>query len=96
MAPISSSRPARQTPAEVITPGQRDGWFALLFAHSMVTDRIDRVLQERHRIAAPGLSEEVFREPGALPHVRDAFIHPQIQGSDHCPIGVEIDDALIG
>jgi DNA-binding MarR family transcriptional regulator len=51
MSPISPSQPARQTAAEVITPEQRDGWFALLFAHSMVTDRIDRVLQDRHRIS---------------------------------------------
>jgi DNA-binding MarR family transcriptional regulator len=35
----------------VITPEQRDAWFALLFAHSQVTDRIDRVLQDRHRIS---------------------------------------------
>jgi DNA-binding MarR family transcriptional regulator len=51
MSPNSPSRLARQTPAELITPEQRDAWFALLFAHSTVTDRIDRVLQDRHRLS---------------------------------------------
>jgi DNA-binding MarR family transcriptional regulator len=36
--------------AERITAEQRDAWFAMLFAHASVTDRIDRQLQEHHRI----------------------------------------------
>ena len=50
---MSSKNPARpnHTVAQVITPGQQDAWFALLFAHASVTDRIDRVLQQRHRIS---------------------------------------------
>ena len=32
-------------------PGQQDAWFALLFAHATVTERIDRELQQQHRIS---------------------------------------------
>jgi DNA-binding MarR family transcriptional regulator len=39
------------TVAQVITSQQQDAWFALLFAHATVTDRIDRELQEAHRIS---------------------------------------------
>jgi DNA-binding MarR family transcriptional regulator len=39
------------TSAKLITPEQQDAWFALLFAHGSVTDRIDRVLREQHRIS---------------------------------------------
>ena len=50
MASQSPSRP-RHTVAQVITPRQQDAWFAMLFAHATVTARIDRELQEAHRIS---------------------------------------------
>jgi DNA-binding MarR family transcriptional regulator len=50
MASPSPSRPSH-TVAQVISPEQQDAWFALLFAHATVTDRIDRELQEQHRIS---------------------------------------------
>jgi len=34
--------------------------------------------------------------PGALPHLRKASIHPDVRGSDHCPIGVDFDRAVLG
>jgi exodeoxyribonuclease-3 len=34
--------------------------------------------------------------PGAMPFVRGAAIHPDVQGSDHCPISVEVDEAILG
>ena len=37
--------------ARLITREQQDAWYALLFAHASVTDRIDRVLQERHGLS---------------------------------------------
>ncbi len=37
--------------AQVITPEQQDAWFALLFAHASITERIDRDLQQQHRIS---------------------------------------------
>jgi DNA-binding MarR family transcriptional regulator len=39
------------TSAKLITPEQENAWFALLFAHGSVTDRIDRELREQHRIS---------------------------------------------
>jgi DNA-binding MarR family transcriptional regulator len=50
---MSSQTPSRpnHTAAQLITPQQQDAWFALLFAHASITDRIDRDLHERHRIS---------------------------------------------
>ena len=38
----------------------------------------------------------VMATPAAMKHVRGAFIWPDVQGSDHCPVGVEIDPAVFG
>ena len=50
---LSGKTPAKpnHTVAKLITPEQQDAWFALLFAHGSVTDRIDRELREQHRIS---------------------------------------------
>ncbi|MEE8522986.1 MAG: endonuclease/exonuclease/phosphatase family protein, partial [Thermoanaerobaculia bacterium] len=36
----------------------------------------------------------VLASPGAMPFVRGASIHPEVQGSDHCPISVEVEEAI--
>jgi exodeoxyribonuclease-3 len=33
--------------------------------------------------------------PGALPFLRGAAIHPEVKGSDHCPISLDLDDAVL-
>jgi len=38
----------------------------------------------------------VLASPEAMRSVRDAFIWPHVVGSDHCPVGVELDDAVSG
>lgn len=38
----------------------------------------------------------ILASPGAMPHVTGAFIQPQVMGSDHCPIGVDVDEAILG
>ena len=38
----------------------------------------------------------VLASPAAMKFVRHAFIEPQTQGSDHCPIGVDLDPAIFG
>ena len=50
---MSSKIPSKpkHTAALRITPEQHDAWFALLFTHASVTDRIDRDLQTQHRIS---------------------------------------------
>jgi exodeoxyribonuclease III len=38
----------------------------------------------------------VLASPGALPYLRGAFIQPHVLGSDHCPVGVDVDEAITG
>jgi len=36
----------------------------------------------------------VLASPAAARYLRGAFIHPQVRGSDHCPVGVDVDPAI--
>jgi exodeoxyribonuclease-3 len=38
----------------------------------------------------------VLASPAAMKFVRGAFIQPDVMGSDHCPIGVDVDPAIFG
>ncbi len=38
----------------------------------------------------------VLASDAAIPFIRDAFIHPGVKGSDHCPVGVEVDPKIRG
>jgi len=38
----------------------------------------------------------VLASPAAMKFVRRAFIQPDVMGSDHCPIGVDVDPAIFG
>ncbi len=38
----------------------------------------------------------VLASPSAMPFVRAAFIEPDVKGSDHCPVGVDLDPAIFG
>jgi exodeoxyribonuclease-3 len=38
----------------------------------------------------------ILASPSAMPFVRNAFIEPDTQGSDHCPIGVDLDPSIFG
>jgi exodeoxyribonuclease-3 len=38
----------------------------------------------------------VLASPAAMEFVRGAFIRPEVTGSDHCPVGVEVDSAILG
>lgn len=38
----------------------------------------------------------VLASLAAAKYVRSALIHPHITGSDHCPIGVDVDDSIMG
>ncbi len=31
-----------------------------------------------------------------VPHVTAAYILPEVKGSDHCPVVLELDDSLVG
>jgi exodeoxyribonuclease-3 len=38
--------------------------------------------------------DSVFASPSAMEYVRGASIHPEVTGSDHCPIGVALDEGI--
>ena len=38
----------------------------------------------------------VLASPSAMKFVQGAFIHPDTKGSDHCPVGVDLDPAIFG
>ncbi|MDI3287574.1 exodeoxyribonuclease III [Polyangium sp. 15x6] len=38
----------------------------------------------------------VLASEGAAKHLKGAFLSPHVTGSDHCPVGVEVDDAIVG
>ena len=38
----------------------------------------------------------VFASPAAMRFVKAAFLRPKVRGSDHCPVGIEVDPALLG
>jgi exodeoxyribonuclease-3 len=40
-------------------------------------------------------NDYVLASPPAMKFVRDAFIHPEVMGSDHCPHGVDVDPAIL-
>jgi len=37
----------------------------------------------------------VLASPGAVPFLKKAAIHPQVQGSDHCPVSVELSAGVL-
>ena len=38
----------------------------------------------------------VLASPGAMPFVKDAFVLKDVMGSDHCPVGVEVERGILG
>ena len=38
----------------------------------------------------------ILASPAAMRFVTGAFLRPQVRGSDHCPVGVELDPAIYG
>jgi exodeoxyribonuclease-3 len=38
----------------------------------------------------------VLASPEAMRFVRDAFIERSVRGSDHAPVGVDVDDTILG
>jgi exodeoxyribonuclease-3 len=38
----------------------------------------------------------VLASPAAMKYVSNAMIYPRVMGSDHCPIGVEVDSRIFG
>jgi len=39
--------------------------------------------------------DHVLASPGAMPHLLAASIHAEVMGSDHCPVSVDLDPAIL-
>lgn len=37
----------------------------------------------------------ILASPGAMPFINDAFHCPEVKGSDHCPIGVDVEEGIL-
>ena len=96
----STCAPARQRKDERLLPEERaefDRWCAPLATRSAFEAPVSWWSQ---RLAcAPATSalriDYVLASPSALPFVRAAFLQPHVQGSDHCPVGVDLDAAIL-
>jgi exodeoxyribonuclease III len=38
----------------------------------------------------------IYASPGAMPYLRGAGLHPDVHGSDHCPVSVDVDPLITG
>lgn len=38
----------------------------------------------------------ILASPSAMPFIKGAAIHPEVRGSDHCPVSVSVDPAILG
>lgn len=97
---IDLARPKENRGAHGFTDEERAGFSAILAADFVDTFR-DRVTEGGHYTwwTQSGRSRErnvgwridyVVVSAGLRPFVRDAFILPDVKGSDHCPVGVTL------
>ncbi len=81
----------------------RAGWIDSFRAKQVEVDGEPRGGHYTWWSQRPGLRERnvgwridyALVSPGAWPFVRRAFILPEVRGSDHCPLGVELDRAVL-
>lgn len=54
---------------------------------------------QRQGVRAKGIGwrlDYVLASPGAMPYIKNAAIHADVLGSDHCPVSVEVEDGVVG
>ena len=104
--PIDLANPDSNTKSPGFTPEERS-WMDDYVAHGWVDTfrRFDKDpghytwWSQRFGVRAKNIGwriDYVFASPAAMKYVTGGFIQPQVTGSDHCPVGVEVDPAIFG
>jgi exodeoxyribonuclease III len=103
--PIDLARPKQNVKTSGFTPEERAeldrwlsaGWIDTFRRYEPGPDRYSWWSQ-RFGVRESNVGwriDYVLASPGAAAHLRGAFIHDHVQGSDHCPVGVDVDDAIV-
>ena len=104
--PIDLARPKANVKTSGFRPEEREELDRWLEAGWVDTFRAQHPCEAGHYTwwsNRPGIRERnvgwridyVLASPGAMEYVRDAFILSDVLGSDHCPLGVDVDDAIL-
>jgi exodeoxyribonuclease III len=104
--PIDLARPRQNVKTSGFTPEERAeldrwlraGWIDTFRRYEPGPDRYSWWSQ-RFGVREGNVGwrlDYVLASPGAAAHLRGAFIHDHVMGSDHCPVGVDVDDAITG
>ena len=102
---IDLARPKQNIKTSGFTPKEREAFGALLDRGWIDTFRAKHPDEEGHyswwslRSGARARNvgwriDYVIASPGAWPFVQSAFIDAHVTGSDHCPVGVEVDPSI--
>lgn len=101
---IDLARPKANTKTSGFLPVERDALDAWIRAGWVDTFRAFQPQgghyswwSQRFGVRAKNIGwriDYVLASPSAMRFVRDGFLHPDVQGSDHCPIGVDVDPAI--
>lgn len=105
--PIDLARPKSNTKTSGFRAEEREELDRWLRAGWVDTFRAQHPCEAGHYTwwsNRPGIRERnvgwridyVLASPEAMKHVQNAFILSEDHGSDHCPLGVEIDDQVLG
>jgi len=104
--PIDLARPKQNTKTSGFLPEERaelDRWIDAgwvdTFRHFEPSGGHYTWWSQRFGVRAKNIGwriDYVLASPAAMRHVRGAFIQPNVTGSDHCPVGVEVDPAIFG
>jgi len=104
--PIDLARPKANEKTSGFRPEERDEldrWFAAgwvdTFRHFEKGPEHYTWWSQRFGVREKNIGwrlDYVLASPGAMPFVRAAGILPEVEGSDHCPVFVEVDEAILG
>lgn len=104
--PIDLARPKQNEKTSGFTPEEREeldrwlvnGWTDTFRHHHPTAEGHYSWWSQRFGARAKNIGwriDYVLASPGAMEFVRDARIHPEVMGSDHCPVSVELDPAIL-
>lgn len=103
---IDLARPKQNVTTSGFTPGEREEFDRWIRAGWIDTFRLfepgsghyswwsQRAMSRERNIG--WRIDYILASPGARPFLRSAFIQRDVMGSDHCPVGVDVDDSIVG